>query len=79
MGEARALLEQDHWLTNPDLERPSDWYDSLESVVRPVVEAWASTMTKMEAAQTLTDAGIAAGPVHTPGDVINDPHLRHAT
>jgi crotonobetainyl-CoA:carnitine CoA-transferase CaiB-like acyl-CoA transferase len=71
-----ALLQQDHWLTNPDLERPSDWYESLESVVRPVVEAWASTMTKMEAAQTLTDAGIAAGPVHTPGDVINDPHLR---
>jgi crotonobetainyl-CoA:carnitine CoA-transferase CaiB-like acyl-CoA transferase len=72
-----ALLEQDHWLTDPGLERPSDWYDELEPVVRPAVEAWASALTKMEAAETLTNAGIAAGPVHTPGDVIGDPHLRH--
>ena len=71
-----ALLEQEHWLLDPDLEKPSDWYKNLETVVRPAVEAWASTMTKADAAETLTHAGIAAGPVHTPGEVINDAHLR---
>jgi len=71
-----TLLEQEHWLIDPDLEGPSNWYDNLEPVIRPAVEAWASTMTKMQAAEILTHAGIAAGPVHTPGDVINDSHLR---
>ena len=70
------LLGETRWLTSPELERPSDWFDHLDDIVRPAVERWAASRTKLEAAELLSLAGIAAGPVHTPGDVIADPHVR---
>ena len=38
-----GVLDEPTWLTDPDLGRPSDWFDHLEDVVRPAVERWAST------------------------------------
>jgi len=69
------LLDEPTWRTDSRLARPSDWFDHLDDVVRPAVERWASTRTKFAAAEALARAGIAAGPVNTPGDVIADPHL----
>ena len=71
-----GVLDEPTWLTDPELGRPSDWFDHLEDVVRPAVERWASTRSKFVAAEALCQAGIAAGPVNTPGDVIADPHLQ---
>ena len=42
---------------------------------RPAIEAWASHMTKLEAVQQLSAAGIAAAPVQTAQEVLADPHL----
>jgi crotonobetainyl-CoA:carnitine CoA-transferase CaiB-like acyl-CoA transferase len=47
----------------------------LEDVIRPAIEAWAAGKTKLEAAGALNEAGIAAGPVNTAPDVIDDPHV----
>jgi len=44
-------------------------------VIRPAVDAWAATRTKLEAAQQLTAAGIVAGPSNHASDVIADPHV----
>ena len=44
-------------------------------MIRPAVEAWASTRTKLEAAHELTAAGIVAGPSNHAADVIADPHV----
>jgi len=70
------LLDEPGWLTDPRLAQPSDWFDHLDDVVRPAVERWAAARTKFAAAEALGRAGVAAGPVNTPGDVIADPHLR---
>lgn len=52
------------------------WVDHLESVVRPAVEEWAATRTKLQAASELCAAGIAAGPCNSAEDIIDDPHVR---
>ena len=48
----------------------------LDDVIRPGVEAWASTRTKQQAAADLAAAGVAAGPVNTAADIVADPHVR---
>ena len=44
-------------------------------MIRPGVEQWLSTRTKLAAAQELTAAGIVAGPSNSAADVIADPHV----
>ena len=46
-------------------------------MLRPAIEAWASGMTKMEAVEKLSAAGIASAPVQTASEVVVDPHLEH--
>src|SRR5439155_8604599 len=52
------------------------WGLHLEDVIRPGVETWASTRTKLEATQALMSAGVAAGPCNDAEETIADPHLR---
>src|SRR5436190_286821 len=47
----------------------------VDTVIRPAVDAWASTRTTLGAAQELTAAGIVAGPSNHAADVIADPHV----
>src|SRR5205823_13702618 len=51
------------------------WRVHLEDTIRPAIEGWAANKTKLEAADELARAGIAAGPSNTALDVINDPHV----
>jgi len=64
------------WLEDGRFASREGWGDNLESVVRPGIEAWASTRTKLEACAELCGQGIAAGPCNTPEDIIDDPHVR---
>jgi crotonobetainyl-CoA:carnitine CoA-transferase CaiB-like acyl-CoA transferase len=62
----------------PGEERFADqtgWVDNFDAVVRPEIEAWASTRTRAEAAAELGGAGLAVGPCFTPPEVIADPHV----
>ena len=43
--------------------------------LRPGIEAWASSLSKVDAAHQLTAAGVAAGPCFDSGEVMGDPHL----
>jgi formyl-CoA transferase len=48
----------------------------MDDVIRPGVEKWAATMTKLEAASVLAQHGVAAGPVNTAADIVGDPHVQ---
>jgi crotonobetainyl-CoA:carnitine CoA-transferase CaiB-like acyl-CoA transferase len=63
------------WKDDPRFATRAGWGPHLESVIRPAVDAWASTRTKLAAAQELTAAGIVAGPSNHASDVIADPHV----
>ena len=63
------------WKDDPRFATRAGWGPALETEIRPAVDAWASTRTKLAAAQELTAAGIVAGPSNRAPDVIADPHL----
>jgi crotonobetainyl-CoA:carnitine CoA-transferase CaiB-like acyl-CoA transferase len=69
------LIGHPEWKDDPRFATRAGWAPNLESVIRPAVDAWASTRTKLEAAEELTAAGIVAGPSNTALDVIGDPHV----
>jgi crotonobetainyl-CoA:carnitine CoA-transferase CaiB-like acyl-CoA transferase len=63
------------WKDDPRFATRAGWGPHLETVIRPAVDAWASTRTKLAAARELTAAGIVAGPSNHASDVIADPHV----
>lgn len=63
------------WLTDERFATRDGWVAHREDVIRPAVEAWSSTLPKLEVARRLADAGIAAGPCNSARDVIDDPHV----
>jgi crotonobetainyl-CoA:carnitine CoA-transferase CaiB-like acyl-CoA transferase len=69
------LVGKPEWTSDPRFETRAGWAPHLESVIRPGVEAWTATRTKLEAARAFTAAGIAAGPSNRAPDVIGDPHV----
>jgi crotonobetainyl-CoA:carnitine CoA-transferase CaiB-like acyl-CoA transferase len=64
------------WIDDARLSTREGWSEHLESVIRPGVEAWAASITKLEASAALARAGVAAGPVNTASDIRRDPHVR---
>ncbi|MBW2423574.1 MAG: CoA transferase [Deltaproteobacteria bacterium] len=64
------------WKEDPRLATRSGWAEHLESVIRPAVEEWARGRGKAEAAAELARHGVAAGPVNTAADIVDDPHVR---
>jgi crotonobetainyl-CoA:carnitine CoA-transferase CaiB-like acyl-CoA transferase len=71
---ARAI-EKPEWADDPRFATPQGWLDHLESDIRPALERWASTRTKLEACAALNAAGLVAGPCATDAEVVADPHL----
>lgn len=69
------VIGRPEWKDDPRFATRAGWGPYLESVIRPAVDAWASTRTKLRAAQELTEAGIVAGPSNHASDVIADPHV----
>jgi len=69
------LIGKPEWLEDPRLATREGWGQHIEDVIRPGIEGWASTMSKLEACQALSSAGVAAGPCYGADDVIGDPHV----
>jgi len=63
------------WLDDPRFAERQGWVDHLETVLRPAIEGWAATRTRVEACEALSAAGIAAGPCFTDDEVVADPHV----
>jgi len=69
------MLGHPEWLRDPRFATRDGWGLHKESVLRPAIEAWAATMTRLEATHALSDAGIAASPCQSSAEVRVDPHL----
>jgi crotonobetainyl-CoA:carnitine CoA-transferase CaiB-like acyl-CoA transferase len=70
------VLGHDEWLTDERFATRWGWYDHLEDTIRPAVESWASSKTKLEAAAALADVGVTAAPCNDAEDVVADPHVK---
>ncbi len=70
-----ALVGHPEWVDDPRLAGPQDWFRHIEDVIRPGIEAWAADKSRLEACAALSAAGVASGPVHNAGDVIEDEHV----
>lgn len=64
------------WNDDPRFAERSGWNEQMETVVRPAVEAWASTRTKLDASRVICEHGVAAGPCFGAEDLVADPHVR---
>jgi len=69
------LVGRPEWCDDPRFSTRDGWVKHLDDEIRPAVEAWLSTRTKLAASEELTAAGIVAGPSNSAPDVINDPHV----
>jgi crotonobetainyl-CoA:carnitine CoA-transferase CaiB-like acyl-CoA transferase len=69
------LVDRRDWLDDPRFTTRDGWVKHLDDEIRPAVEAWLSTRTKLAASEELTAAGIVAGPSNSAPDVIADPHV----
>jgi crotonobetainyl-CoA:carnitine CoA-transferase CaiB-like acyl-CoA transferase len=70
------VVGRPEWADDPRFATRAGWGEHLEDVIRPGVEAWATTRSKLDAARELTAAGVAAGPCYDAAEVMADPHLR---
>ena len=74
-GKLADLIGHPEWKSDPRFATRAGWAPSLEEVIRPAMEAWTKTRTKLEATHALTAVGIAAGPSNSAPDMIADPHV----
>ncbi|HZN15391.1 MAG TPA: CoA transferase [Acidimicrobiales bacterium] len=70
------VVGRPQWADDPRFATRAGWGAHMADVIRPGVEAWAASRTKIAAARELTAAGVAAGPCHDAAEVIADPHVR---
>jgi crotonobetainyl-CoA:carnitine CoA-transferase CaiB-like acyl-CoA transferase len=69
------VIGHPEWVDDPRFADREGWLPHLDTVIRPAIEAWLSTRTKLGAARELTAVGIVAGPSNSAADVIADPHV----
>ena len=63
------------WATDPRFAERQGWIDHLDTVLRPAIEAWAATRTKVQACDDLAAVGVAAGPCFSDEEVVGDEHV----
>ena len=63
------------WVDDPRFAERQGWIDHLDTVLRPAIEEWASTRTKVEACDDLAALGVAAGPCFSDEEVVHDEHV----
>jgi formyl-CoA transferase len=63
------------WATDPRFAERQGWIDHLDDVLRPAIEGWASTRTKVQACDDLAAVGVASGPCFSDEEVVADEHV----
>jgi formyl-CoA transferase len=69
------VIGHPEWASDPRFAERQGWIDHLDTVLRPAIEGWASTRTKVQACDDLAAAGIAAGPCYEDAEVVADEHV----
>ncbi len=70
-----AAVGHPEWADDDRFATRQGWIDHLDDVLRPAIEGWASTRSKVEACDALAAIGVAAGPCFSDDEVVVDPHL----
>ena len=70
------LVGHPEWCEDERFATREGWAAHRESVIRPAMEQWAASMTKLEAARRLAEVGLPAGPSNFAADLHGDPHVR---
>jgi crotonobetainyl-CoA:carnitine CoA-transferase CaiB-like acyl-CoA transferase len=68
------VIGRPEWNDDPRFATSAGWIENMDEA-RAAIEAWAQGLTKFEAADALSAAGLAAGPCLAPPEVIADPHV----
>ncbi len=69
------IVGHPEWCVDERFATREGWARQIEPVIRPALEAWARNKTKLEAARTLSEQGVAAGPSNLAEDLRTDPHV----
>ncbi|MCU1461899.1 MAG: putative acyl-CoA transferase/carnitine dehydratase [Acidimicrobiales bacterium] len=69
------LIGHPEWVDDERFATREGWLDHLETVLRPAIESWAGSRTRLEVCDLLGAAGIAAGPCFVDAEVAVDPHV----
>ncbi len=69
------LLGKEQWLDDPRFTSREGWVQNIE-LLRETVHQWAGDKEPIEVCSLLAGAGIAAAPVFTAEDIVNDPHIK---
>jgi crotonobetainyl-CoA:carnitine CoA-transferase CaiB-like acyl-CoA transferase len=70
------LVGRPEWLSDERFVERKNWHGLLETEIRPAIDAWASDMTRLQACEALSGAGLAAGPCFRDEEIIVDPHVQ---
>ncbi|QDX81990.1 CoA transferase [Denitratisoma sp. DHT3] len=70
------LIGCESWLTDERLSTRLGWGRHIESLIRPSIEGWAATRTRMDVCQLMAVKGVPAGPCLFHGELVEDPHVR---
>jgi formyl-CoA transferase len=70
-----SVFGADDWAEDDRFATRATWRDRMESDIRPRIEAWAASKTKLEVAEAFTAVGLTSGPCFTDAEVVDDPHL----
>lgn len=74
-AELVEAIGHPEWATDPRFADRQGWIDHLDDVLRPAIEGWAASRTKVEACDALAAVGVAAGPCYSDDEVVVDEHL----
>lgn len=69
------VIGHPEWATDPRFAERQGWIDHLDAVLRPAIEGWAASRTKVQACDDLAAVGVAAGPCYDDGEVVADEHV----
>ena len=69
------VVDHPEWVDDPRFATRAGWRAEMETIIRPAIEGWASSRTRLEACEVLSAAGIAAGPCFDAPEVIGDAHV----
>ncbi len=68
------LMGEDHWLQDPRFKGDQDRGDN-GAIISERMARWCAERTSAEALADLEEARVPAGPIYTPQDVLDDPHV----
>jgi len=74
-GRLAGAIGRTEWRDDLRLATRQGWIDHMEDVLRPGIERWASSRTRMQVCEELGRAGVAAAPCLRAGEVVADPHI----